>query len=68
VVSCAAEPLAAMSFTGVFRRLKLSYDVEEPGLPRNLIAKFSTPDPEGIMPLEATQPELRPNGRCSWRS
>jgi hypothetical protein len=57
-----------MSFTGVFRRLKLSYDVEEPGLPRNLIAKFSTPDPEGIMPLEATQPELRPNGRCSWRS
>jgi hypothetical protein len=46
VVSCAAEPLAAMSFTGVFRRLELSYDVEEPGLPRTLIAKFSTLDPE----------------------
>ena len=46
VVSCAAEPLAAMSFTGVFRRLELSYDVDEPGLPRTLIAKFSTPDPE----------------------
>ena len=46
VVSCAAEPLAAMSFTGVFRRLELSYDADEPGLPRTLIAKFSTPDPE----------------------
>jgi hypothetical protein len=46
VVSCAAEPLAAMSFTGVFRRLELSYDVDEPGLPRTLIAKFSTPDPD----------------------
>ena len=45
VVSCAAEALAAMSFTGVFRRLELSYDVDEPGLPRTLIAKFSTPDP-----------------------
>ncbi|HJY45215.1 MAG TPA: phosphotransferase [Propionibacteriaceae bacterium] len=45
VVSCAAAPLAAMSFTGVFRRLELSYDVDEPGLPRTLIAKFSTPDP-----------------------
>ena len=44
VVSCAAEPLAAMSFTGVFRRLELSYDIDEPGLPRTLIAKFSTPD------------------------
>jgi Ecdysteroid kinase-like family len=46
VVSCAAEPLEAMSFTGVFRRLELRYDVDEPGLPRTLIAKFSTPDPE----------------------
>ena len=46
VVRCAAEPLAAMSFTGVFRRLELSYDADEPGLPRTLIAKFSTPDPE----------------------
>jgi aminoglycoside phosphotransferase (APT) family kinase protein len=46
VVSCAAEPLAAMSFTGAFRRLELSYDVDEPGLPRTLIAKFSTSDPE----------------------
>ena len=40
VVSCAAEPLAAMSFTGVFRRLELSYDADEPGLPRTLIANF----------------------------
>jgi Phosphotransferase enzyme family len=46
VVSCVAEPLAAMSFTGAFRRLELSYDIDEPGLPRTLIAKFSTPDPE----------------------
>jgi hypothetical protein len=46
VVSCAAEPLAAMSFTGVFQRLELSYHVDEPGLSRTLIAKFSTPDPE----------------------
>jgi Ser/Thr protein kinase RdoA (MazF antagonist) len=46
VVSCAAEPLAAMSFTGVFRRLELSYDVDEPGLPRTLIAKFSTSEPD----------------------
>jgi thiamine kinase-like enzyme len=46
VVSCVAQPLEAMSFTGVFRRLELSYDVDEPGLPRTLIAKFSTPDPE----------------------
>jgi hypothetical protein len=30
VVRCAAEPLPAMSFTGVFRRLELSYDVDEP--------------------------------------
>jgi hypothetical protein len=30
----------------LFRRLELSYDVDEPGLPRTLIAKFSTPDPE----------------------
>jgi hypothetical protein len=46
VVSCVAETLEAMSFTGVFRRLQLSYDVDEPGLPETLIAKFSTPDPE----------------------
>ena len=45
VVSCAAEPLA-MSFTGVVPTLELSYDVDEPGLPRTLIAKFLTPDPE----------------------
>jgi len=46
VVSCAVEPLAAMSFTGVFRRLELGYDVDVVGLPRTLIAKFSTPDPD----------------------
>lgn len=46
VISCAAEPLAAMSFTGVFQRLELNYDVDVLGLPRTLIAKFSTPDPE----------------------
>jgi hypothetical protein len=46
VVSCNSEPLEAMSFTGVFRRLELDYDVDAPGLPRTLIAKFSAPDPE----------------------
>ena len=46
VISCTSEPLAAVSFTGVFRRLELRYDVDEPGLPQTLIAKFSTPDPE----------------------
>ena len=46
VISCTSEPLAAISFTGVFRRLALSYDVDEPGLPRTLIAKFSSSDPE----------------------
>jgi hypothetical protein len=45
VVTCVAEPLPAMSFTGVFRRLKLGYDVDAQGLPQTLIAKFSTTDP-----------------------
>lgn len=46
VVEHACEPLAAMSFTGVFRRLELSYDVVDADLPRTLIAKFSLADPE----------------------
>ncbi len=46
VVDCTIEPLPAVSFTGEFRRLELGYDVDDPALPRSLVAKFAASDPD----------------------